>query len=218
MIIHLQQVIDKPTIDVINEKLAQHTFTDGKLSAGAGAKSVKNNQQLSVDQKAQGLVDFTLQRMLRNPWVEAALRPKTIARSMINRYQNEQSYGVHVDDALMNQARTDISFTLLLSALDEYQGGALTIDEHSGERSWRLDAGDVLIYPSHFLHQVEPVTAGQRTALVGWCQSWVRDAQQRALLFDMQQAVMQEFEAKGRSEQYLLLSKSYQNLLRMWMD
>ena len=62
------------------------------------------------------------------------------------------------------------------------------------------------------------MTAGQRTALVGWCQSWVRDAQQRALLFDMQQAVMQEFEAKGRSEQYLLLSKSYQNLLRMWMD
>lgn len=218
MILHLQQVIDKETLLVVREKLAQQTFSDGKLSAGWAAKPLKNNQQLEKTKQADAIIDLLLKRLRAAAGVEQAMRPKQFARVMINRYRQGEFYGMHMDDALMAGIRTDISFTLGLTSLQDYAGGALTIDDSSGQRSWRLDAGDLLIYPSHYLHQVEPVEAGERLAMVGWVQSLVRDPQQREILFDLQTAVKTEHELNGHSEQFFRLTKSYQNLLRRWVE
>lgn len=217
MILHLQQVIDKETLSVVREKLAQQTFSDGKLSAGWAAKPLKNNQQLEKTKQADAIIDLLLKRLRAAAGVEQAMRPKQFARVMINRYRQGEFYGMHMDDALMAGIRTDISFTLGLTSLQDYAGGGLTIDDSSGQRRWRLDAGDLLIYPSHYLHQVEPVEAGERLAMVGWVQSLVRDPQQREILFDLQAAVKTEHELNGHSEQFFRLTKSYQNLLRRWV-
>ena len=218
MILHLQRVIDTDTITAVREKLGQQTFTDGKLTAGWAAKSLKNNQQLEKTKAADAIIDLLLKRLRASPGVESALRPKHVARAMINRYSKNEHYGMHMDDALMAGIRTDISFTLGLTSLNDYAGGALTIDDSSGQRSWRLDAGDLLIYPSYFLHQVEPVVEGERLAMVGWVQSLVRDAQQREILFDLHTAVKTEHQVNGHSEQFFRLTKSYQNLLRRWIE
>ena len=55
-------------------------------------------------------------------------------------------YGSHVDDALMNGMRTDVSFTLFLSDLDTYDGGALVIETPAGEDDIRLPAGSMVAY------------------------------------------------------------------------
>lgn len=218
MILHLQQVIDSDTIDAVKQKLAPQTFSAGTLTAGWAAKPLKNNQQLEKTKAADAVIQLLLKRLRAAPGVESALRPKQFARVMINRYTKGEFYGLHMDDALMSGTRTDISFTLGLTALTDYQGGELTIDDSSGQRSWRLDAGDLLIYPSHYLHQVEPVTAGERLAMVGWVQSFIRDPQQREILFELQTAVSTEHQTNGHSEQFFRLTKSYQNLLRRWLD
>lgn len=218
MILHLQRVLDRDTLAAVKEKLAHQTFTDGKLTAGWAAKSLKNNHQLEKTKTADAIIELLLKRLRAAPGVEAAIRPKQFARIMINRYDTGEQYGMHMDDALMAGIRTDISFTLGLTELSTYEGGALTIDDSSGQRSWRLDAGDVLIYPSHFLHRVEPVTKGTRLSMVGWAQSLVRDPMQREILFDLSMAVKAEHQANGHSEQFFRLTKSYQNLLRRWLD
>ena len=218
MILHLKQVIDPGTLTAVREKLAGQTFTDGKLTAGWAAKELKNNQQLEKTKAADGIIELLLKRMRAASGVDSAMRPKQFARVMINRYAEGEFYGMHMDDALMAGIRTDISFTLGLTSLQDYTGGALTIDDSSGQRSWRLDAGDLLIYPSHYLHQVEPVEHGERLAMVGWVQSLVRDPQQREILFDLHAAVKTEHQLNGHSEQFFRLTKSYQNLLRRWAD
>ena len=43
-------------------------------------------------------------------------------------------YGSHVDDALMQGVRTDVSFTLFLSDPDGYEGGACDRDLGRGGR------------------------------------------------------------------------------------
>jgi PKHD-type hydroxylase len=64
------------------------------------------------------------------------------------------------------------------------------------------------------LHQVTPVTAGERLACVGWLQSAIRRADQRELLFDLARvrAVLPEGDAR------LLLDKSMGGLLRQWAE
>jgi hypothetical protein len=56
------------------------------------------------------------------------------------------------------------------------------------------------------------------TRLVGWVRSYVRDAAQRELLFDLDTARHRLFERHGRSAEHDLLAKAAANLLRMWAE
>jgi len=128
------------------------------------------------------------------------------------------AYGSHVDNALMNGHRTDLSFTLFLSTPSGYEGGELVMEDSSGERAWKPEAGGLLLYPSTTLHRVAEVTRGARLAVVGWIESRVRSAERREILFDLEAAMSGEFDANGKTEQYDRLSKSFNNLLRHWLD
>lgn len=73
-------------------------------------------------------------------------------------------------------------------------------------------------YPSSTLHRVNPVTRGERLAAVGWVQSQVRDPHRREILFDLDTARRQMFDAGGKTEQFDTVSRSLANLLRMWAE
>jgi PKHD-type hydroxylase len=148
--------------------------------------------------------------------------PKAIRPCLINRYSSGMAYGWHTDNAIMGKDghfnRSDLSFTLFLSNPDTYQGGELVLDTDNGERSIKLAAGSMVLYPSTYLHQVTEVTAGERLAAVSWVQSLVRDAQQRTLLFELSTVRRSLFEKYGKTEEFDLLSKTHANLLRQWVD
>ena len=62
------------------------------------------------------------------------------------------------------------------------------------------------------------VTHGARLAAVGWARSFVRDAARRELLFDLDNARRQLFAREGQSAEFDLISKSFANLMRMWVE
>src|SRR5690606_2195650 len=128
------------------------------------------------------------------------------------------SYGTHVDEALIDGQRTDISFTLFLSSVESYQGGELVLEDSAGERAWKLDAGDVLLYPATFLHRVNEVTEGERLVVVGWITSRISAADRRELMFELEQSLREEFTSRGKTAQYDRLARLRNNLLREWLD
>jgi PKHD-type hydroxylase len=128
------------------------------------------------------------------------------------------TYGTHVDDALMQGMRSDVSFTLFLSDPQSYQGGELVIESASGEDEVKLAAGALVAYPSTSLHRVNAVTRGVRLAAVGWVRSFIRDAARRELLFDLDTARRNMFTREGKSTEFDLISKSLANLMRMWAE
>ena len=137
---------------------------------------------------------------------------------MFSRYEPGMHYGSHVDDALMQGMRTDVSFTLFLSDPASYDGGELVIESASGEDAVKLAAGALVAYPSTALHHVAEVTRGARLAAVGWARSYIRDGARRELLFDLDTARRQCSRARARRAEYDLVSKSLANLLRMWAE
>ena len=114
------------------------------------------------------------------------------------------------------QVRTDVSTTVFLSEPEEYEGGELIVEDTYGEHEVKLAAGDAIVYPATSLHRVEPVTAGARIAAFLWTQSWVRDAWQRKLLFDLDMNILKLRGQLGDSEEVLGLTSTYHNLLRQW--
>ena len=218
MQIVIGNVLSAEEVALVRETLARATFEDGRETAGFAAQLVKNNRQATNDRKIETMRKLLEERILGNELFALAVRPKALTSMMFSRYEGGMQYGSHVDDALMQGMRTDVSFTLFLSDPASYDGGELVIESASGEDAVKLAAGSLVGYPSTTLHHVSPVTRGERLACVGWARSFVRDGAQREMLFELDTARRQMFAKDGKTAEYDLVSKSLANLLRMWVE
>ena len=205
-------------VSAITEAAEGLEFKDGKATAGRYARRVKHNEQAAFSPQLTAVLEKAQAALLRNVVFVSAARPRHFVRLMLSRYKPGMSYGSHVDDALMDSMRTDVSFTLFLSHTGSYDGGELAIEDTLEERLVKLDAGEAFVYPANTIHRVEPVTRGERLAVVGWAQSCVRDPAQRQILFDLDQAVELAATDDHGSDQFKRLARSRSNLLRMWAE
>ena len=124
-------------------------------------------------------------------------------------------YGRHIDNTFMSSGRADLSFTLFLSNEEKYQGGELIIENMNTKNKFKLSAGQILIYPSTYLHSVQEVTQGERLVLIGWIESYVKSIEEREYLFDLDAGARGILAKNGRSDELDLIFKSYSNLLRV---
>jgi PKHD-type hydroxylase len=214
----IPEILSAEEAAAICEEAATLRFADGKATAGRHAKLVKNNEQAAGSPELEAIFTKVRNALTSHAGFMSAARPARFSRFLLARYQPGMEYGSHVDDAMMAGVRTDVSFTVFLSPLDSYEGGGLVIEDTLEDRLIRLDAGSVFVYPSNTVHRVEPVTAGERLAVVGWAQSLVRDPAQRQILFDLDMAVEEAAAAAPGSDHFKRLARSRSNLLRMWAE
>src|SRR3954467_2064124 len=218
MILCIGDVLNSKELEEVCADIEALTFVDGRATAGWAARLVKDNEQAEAGTRVDALRRRIAALILDNELFQIAVRPKALTPLLISRYGPGKQYGTHVDDALMQGMRTDVSFTLFLSAPDSYEGGELVIETSAGEQPYKLPAGSMIIYPSTTLHRVAPVESGIRVAAVGWARSFVRDGAEREMLFDLDTARRQMFAREGKTAEYDLVSKSLANLLRMWVE
>lgn len=218
MIICIDNVISPDELALARVVLQGARFDEGKRTAGWSAKGVKHNAQAAREGEVEKLAGVLAERVRAHPVFALAVRPKALTPLILSRYGQGQAYGTHVDDALMAGMRTDVSFTLFLTDPETYQGGELVIAGPGGEEEIKLAAGGLVAYPSTSLHRVAPVRDGVRLAAVGWARSYIRSAESRELLFDLDTARRALYEREGKSHEFDLMSKSVANLLRMWAE
>jgi PKHD-type hydroxylase len=219
MQIVIGNVLSPDEVATITATLARATFIDGRATAGFAAQLVKNNQQAEgSDRSLETIRKLVAERILAHDVFRLAVRPKALSPLLFSRYEPGMHYGSHVDDALMDGMRTDVAFTLFLSDPAGYDGGDLTIESAAGEDAFKLEPGALVAYPATSLHHVRDVTRGARLAAVGWARSFIRDPARRELLFELDTARRQLFAREGKSAEFDLISKSFANLMRMWVE
>jgi len=225
MLIEIPNVLTVEEVAQCRDALAKANWADGRYSAGYLSHAVKENSQLpDSDPTARKLGEVILLALENNPLFTSAALPLKVLPPLFNRYAQAQSYGGHIDGAIRpmegtpHRLRTDLSATLFLAAPESYEGGELVVKDSFGERSIKLPAGSMVLYPGTSVHRVEPVTQGVRLAAFFWIQSMVRDGTQRTILFELDTAI-QRLAANVPSHPSLVeLAGVYHNLLRCWAD
>ncbi|MNN03790.1 PKHD-type hydroxylase [compost metagenome] len=165
-----------------------------------------------------------LQRLWNNPLFMSAALPHKVFPPLFNCYTGGGSFDFHIDNAVRDvqggreRVRTDVSSTLFFSDPDDYDGGELVIQDTYGTQQVKLPAGDLVLYPATSLHKVNAVTRGARYASFFWTQSLVREDSQRALLFQMDQAIQKLTADVPDHPSLVELTGTYHNLLRRWVD
>jgi PKHD-type hydroxylase len=77
-------------------------------------------------------------------------------------------YGKHVDRASDISVRK-LSISIQLTNPEEYEGGELKLYDGSEEgTTMDKEQGTLILFPSYVLHEVMPVTKGERNSLVSW--------------------------------------------------
>ncbi len=214
-------LLNSKELELLRKELNKEEFfwEDGKHTAGKHAAKVKNNLQLSRDsdlsKKFSGLI---IKKILSNDLIKSFALPKKIHGTIFSKSESGMKYGRHIDNPYMSSGRADLSFSIFLSCKDSYEGGELSIESFDSEKKFKLDAGEIIIYPSTFLHSVEEVIAGERLVFVGWIESYVKSIEEREYLFDLDAAARSLLTKYGRSEEVDLIFKSYSNLLRRLGD
>ncbi len=224
MLIVIENLLNRDEVTAFRERLALAPWSDGAGTAGSRSVVVKQNCQLDRDHPdAVDLGNRILAKLGQNPLFLSAALAEKIWPPTFNLYQDGGHYGIHSDAALMRlpqaglSLRSDLSATLFLSDPDEYDGGELVIEDQFGGQPVKLAAGDMILYPSSSLHQVMPVTRGQRICAIMWMQSAVADAAARALLFDMDQSIQALSIGRAKDDPDIdRLIHVYHNLLRRW--
>ena len=193
-----------------------NNWEDGKKTAGSLASKVKNNMQLNrnsdISKKNSG---FIVEKLLTNSLIKSFALPKKIHGVMFTKSSKGMKYGRHVDNAYMSSGRADLSFSIFLNKKDSYGGGELVVENINTENKFKLNEGEIIIYPSTYLHSVEEITDGERLVCVGWIESYVKSIEEREYLFDIDAGARGILSKHGRSDELDLIFKSYSNLLRV---
>jgi PKHD-type hydroxylase len=223
MLLHIPKVLTAEELIEVREALGSAEWTDGRETVGPQGAQVKRNEQLpEASPVRHALGAKILAALKRNSLYFSACLPLRTLPPRFNRYQGGGQYGFHVDGSVMvlgeQHIRSDISCTLFLSEIDDYDGGELVVSDTYGEHEIKLPAGDAIVYPSSSLHRVTPVTRGTRLASFFWVQSMVRDDSQRRTLFELDSSIETLRRTDANADAVLQLTNIYHNLLRRWAE
>jgi len=211
-------ILDKAEVDQCRTIAASATFVDGRITNPHN--TAKINQQLGDASAYQKSAQLLQQALARSEEVREFAFPVITAPPLITRYQPGMRYGLHTDAAYLQLPtgaafRSDLSCTIFLNEPESYEGGALHVRLGDASLRFKLPAGFAVIYPSDTLHEVEPVSRGERLVAITFMQSRIADPFRRNLLFELNEVAALEGK-KMDHENFTQLQLIQAQLLRYW--
>jgi PKHD-type hydroxylase len=215
----IPDLLSRDDVARLRQIAASAKFTDGRFSNPHS--KVKNNLQLHEPAAYEQAARIILVAMRGHEDFTNFVRPFFTAPPMLTRYTPGMHYGRHTDSAFIQAGtdtiRADVSCTVFLSDPATYEGGALRIDMGGEALRFRGAPGSALVYPSNSLHEVEPVTQGERLVAITFIQSRIRDPFKRHLVYELFEVAALE----GYNMSYENMTRLRhvgQELLRSWAE
>jgi PKHD-type hydroxylase len=220
MFLEIEGVLSQSEVGRLRELAAAAQFEEGRRSNPHS--KVKNNLQLADKDPAwtesSELMAAALQRS--EPFRAFAF-PRVVAPPMLAKYAPGMNYGVHSDAPLMSletgRLRSDLSCTIFLADPATYEGGELAVRLGGRVVHFKGSPGSAIVYPSDTLHEVRPVTSGERLVGLTFIESDIRDASRREILYHLGEvAALEGFNMSWENRTRLQFARN--NLMRLWVD
>jgi PKHD-type hydroxylase len=218
MFLQIENFLTADEVQSVAEIARQAKFIEGRRSNPHNA--TKDNSMVDPsDPLGQKAAQIALAALQRSEEARNFVFPQRVAVPSLCRYAAGMKYGPHIDAAYLpvgpQPLRSDVSCTMWITNPDEYQGGELVA--HLGSEIVRIKgaAGSAVFYPSTTLHQVVPVSSGERLVLITFIESQIPDQLQRDMLYALGEVRALEglkMDWRNRTQLEYVIA----NLHRMW--
>ena len=139
--------------------------------------------------------------------------PAKIFSLLFTRTGKGMYYGPHIDSPyIFGEGRRDLSFTIFLNQPNEYKGGELLLNITPEKKSIKLRAGEMIVYPTKYLHEVTEVTEGERMVCVGWIQSQIASNENRESIYLLNQGLNEIIQTHGVSSSTIKIQNGISNI------
>lgn len=211
------QLLNETQVQAIRGIAASGHFVDGRISNPHSR--VKNNLQLHDQGAFERSSKIVLDAMVQNPEFMDFAFPARIMPPLLTRYTSGMHYGLHPDASHIpmagGQLRTDVSCTIFISDPADYDGGALHVTLGDADLRFKEAPGVAIIYPSYTLHEVEPVTRGERVVAISFIESMIPSVEHRTLIYELNEVAALEGN-KMAPENFTRLQAVRNQLARKW--
>jgi PKHD-type hydroxylase len=205
-------------VQILGELARQAKFLDGRRS---NPHNVTKDSAIGDpnDPASQKASQIALAALQRSEEAREFVFPQRVALPSLCLYGTGKQYGPHTDAAFLplgpEPLRSDVSCTMFISDPASYQGGELVAHFGTEVMSVKGSPGMAIFYPSTTVHQVMPVTSGERLVLITFIESQIPDQLQRDMLYALGEVRALEA-AKMDWRNRTQLDYVIQNLHRMW--
>jgi len=211
------ELLNASGVEEMRRIAAAARFVDGRISNPHN--QAKQNLQLHDEQAYKQSSQILMQALMAHEDFRNFAFPAAMLPPMMTRYGPDMHYGAHADAAFLQlgpqSLRSDLSCTIFLSDPATYEGGALRLEFGTRELRFKGEAGTAIVYPSTLLHEVEPVTKGERLVAITFIQSRIADASRRETLYELNEVAALEG-LNMSPENFARLQLVQANLLRQW--
>ena len=218
MFLQIENFLTAAEVQSVAEIARQAKFIAGRRSNphNTTKDNVIGDPNDPMAQKASQIALTALQR------IEEARNfvfPQRVAMPSLSRYEAGMKYGPHIDAAFLpvgpQPLRSDVSCTIFIASPADYQGGELIAHLGSETVRFKGSAGSAVFYPSTTVHQVVPVTSGERLVIITFIESQIPDQLQRDMLYALGEVRALEalkMDWRNRTQLDYVIA----NLHRMW--
>jgi PKHD-type hydroxylase len=188
MFLQIENFLTAAEVQSVSALALEAKFIEGRRS---NPHNLTKDSQIGdpTDPAAQKASQIALAAFQRSEEARDFVFPHRIAAPTLCRYAVGMKYGPHIDAAFLplnpQPLRSDVSCTIFISNPTEYAGGDLVA--HLGSEIIRIkgNPGAAVFYPSTTVHQVVPVTSGERLVIITFIESQIPDQLQRDMLYTL---------------------------------
>jgi PKHD-type hydroxylase len=218
MFLQIENFLSSAEVQAVADIARQAKFIDGRRS---NPHNPTKDSAIAdpADPTAQKASQIGLAAFQRNEQARNFVIPQRMAAPSLCRYSAGMKYGPHIDAAHLavgqQPLRSDVSCTIFISGPKDYEGGELVA--HLGSEILRIkgEPGSAVFYPSTTVHQVVPVSAGERLVLITFIESQIADQLKRDMLYSLGEVrALEALKMDWRNR--VQLDYVIQNLHRMW--
>src|SRR5581483_5475342 len=218
MFLQIENLLSAKEVQQIADIARQARFVDGRRSNPHNITKVNLIANVT-DVAAQTASQLALTALQRCEPAMSFVFPQRMAVPTLCSYREGMKYGPHTDAAFLplgpQALRSDVSCTVFISGPDQYVGGELLI--YLGSEVVRIAGkpGSAIFYPSTTVHEVAPVTSGERLVMITFIESQIPDQMHRDLLYTLREVrALEGLKMEWRNQ--IQLENVIANLQRMW--
>ncbi len=217
MLYFARNLLNQEQSDKLRKRLIlSNNWADGKISAKGSL--IKRNLQLKNCEEKTSIENDLIELIKNNSLISSFTFPAKILNVLFTRTGVGMYYGPHVDLPYLPDGRRDLSFTIFLNKPDEYEGGELILYIPPETKKIKLNQGDIIIYPTRYLHEVKEVTSGERMVCVGWIESQISRDDEREDLYLLRSSISQIIEKYGYTTEVQNLNLSFNNIYKRFLN
>ena len=189
---------EESAADLAKRLMMSNEWIDGKASAQNS--QIKRNLQLNLGDAHTKFSQEIIDIINNEDQVKSFTFQSKIFNILFTRTGKGMFYGPHTDYPHIPNGRRDLSFTIFLNEKQNYQGGDLILYIPPEKKQIKLNPGEMIIYPTKYLHEVKEVTEGERMVCVGWIESQIPRDDDRESLYLMETAISDITRQLGTTE------------------